>query len=533
MESVAEWKASKSTPSVGKSPISGGLVPVSSWKATRPTTAAVAPKPVTTTDNSLWGMTKNFITGLPDAATTVGKSIGNYITGSVADQWNQGQQQLDQASINKATLPQTFIQRQAQGLEGASGIGTKLTAPLAPIFSAVGKGVEAYINSPYVQKIINDPEYQKFALSPAGETTSKYAENISNAANVAMVALGGIEGVKAIVKGEVPSTFKSTDIEPPGGGPGTGTYPPATIRPDTVVGKPLSVAEWKTAGKPETPIIPSALDKYSGAPINQVKISDIEPTSRGTVKQGTIDSVVKDGVQRPIEIKRNGDKLTVVDGANRLEGARQRGDQSVPSFFQEERPAIEPLKPIETKADTKLKSSVYERMQMENPALEGDVNYDPIKLKEDAGRAVDLIAKDKQKAFNIAMGKETSPEITSTAVNIAMAEKALSEGNTSIYTRLIKNRSLEQTRRGQELVAEKGSVTDNSTSRYVKELISLRLESLGKKYLSDLKDTLKQTNKNKATSVIEKEVAKAEKQIKNKSLKMEDARSLLDALSCV
>ena len=100
-----------------------------------------------------------------------------------------------------------------------------------------------------------------------------------------------------------------------------------------------------------------------------------------------------------------------------------------------------------------------------------------------------MIAESKQKAFDVAMGKETLPDITSTAVNIAMSEKALADGDMRLYGRLVRNRSLEQTRRGQEIVSERGSVTDNSTARYVKELVASRLDALGKNYLSGLKET--------------------------------------------
>ena len=188
----------------------------------------------------------------------------------------------------------------------------------------------------------------------------------------------------------------------------------------------------------------------------------------------------------------------------------------------------------EYKVKTEFQSRVFERLKSENPALEGDLNYDPIKLKEDAGKAVDLIAKDKQKAYDIAMGKEKSGEITSTALNIALAEKALAEGDNALYAKLVTNRSLAQTRRGQELVAEKGSVTDNSTSRYVKELVAGKLDKLGKDYLSDLKDVFKKkSTKERAMNKIDNEVAKLEKNIKNKKVDVKTALSLLEKLTCV
>jgi ppGpp synthetase/RelA/SpoT-type nucleotidyltranferase len=188
-------------------------------------------------------------------------------------------------------------------------------------------------------------------------------------------------------------------------------------------------------------------------------------------------------------------------------------------------------KPVETKNDT-FTSLVFERLKQEHPeSLKGDLEATRVNMETDAKKAVELIATDKQKAFNIAMGAETAKDVTSTSVNIAMAEKALDERNYQLYARLVKNRSLEQTRRGQELVAEKGSVTDNSTSRYVKELISARLEKLGSKYLGELR--VRKTPKARATEAIDAEVKKVEKQIRSKKFTTKDALVLLDKLACV
>jgi len=197
-------------------------------------------------------------------------------------------------------------------------------------------------------------------------------------------------------------------------------------------------------------------------------------------------------------------------------------------------PVASAPKPVETETLKKLSSSVFERMKVENPSIEGSLGYNPLNLEKDARKAVELVSTDKQKAYRIGMGIETSTEVTSTAVNIALAEVALSEGNTSLYSQLIKNRSLEQTRRGQEIVAEKGSISDNNTSRYVKELISARMDSLGKKYLTDLKLALKsnKSNKSSAIGIIDQEVTKQQNSIKNKILDFKEAQSLLDKLTC-
>jgi len=168
--------------------------------------------------------------------------------------------------------------------------------------------------------------------------------------------------------------------------------------------------------------------------------------------------------------------------------------------------------PTQATGTSKFQSKVFERLKAEHPQLQGELSYDPIKLNDQSQKAVELLATDRQKAFDIAMGKEPSREITSTAANIAMAEKALDEGNHDLYAKLIKNRSLAQTRRGQEIVSERGSLSDNSASRYVKELIATRLDNVGKTYLSDLREG-KTTNKEHASRVIDRKVGKLEKDI--------------------
>lgn len=199
------------------------------------------------------------------------------------------------------------------------------------------------------------------------------------------------------------------------------------------------------------------------------------------------------------------------------------------------------LSKINKRSDIKGKSPyassrVFERLQEELPEqLQGELSYTKLNLQKDAEQAVALVAQDKQKAYQIAMGKEAVPEgQTATAINIALAEKALDEGNTELYSKLVVNRSLEQTRRGQEIVAEKGSVTDNSTARYVKELVSSRLEKLGKDYLGDIKESVgKKTRKQKATDILDREAKKVEAKIKSKKLTVTDALDLLNNHLCV
>lgn len=185
------------------------------------------------------------------------------------------------------------------------------------------------------------------------------------------------------------------------------------------------------------------------------------------------------------------------------------------------------------KEDTVLKSKVYDRLKNEIPEnMREEVQYNKVNLEKDIAKAIDTVNKDKNNALDIALGRKAPPEgQTSTSVNIVIAEKALAEGNYKLYADLVKNRSLEQTKRGQEIVAEKGSVTDNSTARYVKELVSLRLDKLGN--LTIRERFGKNSAKEKAMGKIDSEVKIVEEKIKGKKLVMNDALKLLDQLKCI
>jgi hypothetical protein len=188
--------------------------------------------------------------------------------------------------------------------------------------------------------------------------------------------------------------------------------------------------------------------------------------------------------------------------------------------------------PAETPT-TKFTSRVFERLQAERPeVLTGDLLVDRRKINKELSEAADLFIKDKQKLYDIAMNKDSVEGISSTIANITIAEKALDEGNLDLYGKLTRARSIDLTRKGFDIAAERASVSDNSTARYVKELISTRLDSVGRKYLSGLTDK-KTSVKEHATNIIDKKVVKLEETIKNKKLNVKTALELLEELTCL
>ena len=264
-------------------------------------------------------------------------------------------------------------------------------------------------------------------------------------------------------------------------------------------------------------------DKQVGNIVKDLTGANIEKMDMGL-------PIAKDGAKTT----QQGIKITPEIRAKILGEAPEIKKPSGASPFKEEpkKANLPKEKPIEEKKPTPIntdsfKSRVYERMKADNPELTGDVNVNRTNMKEDVSRAVDLIEKDKQKAYSIAMGDEVSSSVTSTSVNIALAEKALAEKDYALYARLVKNRSLEQTRRGVELVAEKGSITDNSTSRYVKELIATRLSKLGDTYLKGIK-----RQKTNISDIIKKETSNLKSKLSSKEFDIKEAQSFLDKLSC-
>lgn len=204
----------------------------------------------------------------------------------------------------------------------------------------------------------------------------------------------------------------------------------------------------------------------------------------------------------------------------------------------ESKPAKKKVPTEVDKKTEKLKSRVYERLQQEQPqSLTDEVTYDAMKLNKDAEAASRLVMEDKDKAYRIAMGMEESTTTTSTAISIALAEQARAEGNIELYNKLTINRSLRQTRLGQELVAEKGSVSDNSLTRYVKQLLHIRLEALGSSWTADIKQKVPGQKKKSAVAramdVIDSEVKEAKSSIKKtKAMDIGEAQKLIDSLKC-
>lgn len=142
---------------------------------------AVAARKASDDANSLPGIVKNTILGLPAA-----------VAGEVTDQWKSGQQQVDQPFIDKGANGSPGLGGAAMGaLNVGSGLATKLTAPLAPVFKPIEQATN-FIGD----KISNIPAVQKFSNSPSGQVTAMLADIVAKGANVAGITIGGLEALR-------------------------------------------------------------------------------------------------------------------------------------------------------------------------------------------------------------------------------------------------------------------------------------------------------------------------------------------------
>lgn len=193
----------------------------------------------------------------------------------------------------------------------------------------------------------------------------------------------------------------------------------------------------------------------------------------------------------------------------------------------------------ETKNETKslpkgVKESTAYKKAKDRMAEEfqEDVTYTPLKISDQMAKAFELYEQDPERAQAIALGLEEPPvDVTDTAISLVVAEKAKEEGNYKVQADTEKARSLRQTRRGQEIVMERGRVNENSPEYFIGQLLARRKELAAKKY-----KPLFAKAKNFTEVLVEKTKEakkKAGKRLKTElEIKAEELDSFLDSITC-
>lgn len=231
---------------------------------------------------------------------------------------------------------------------GAGAIEAGIS-PLAPIFSPIGKGVNAIVD-----KISDIPQVQKFAQSKAGQTTSRIAEDVTNASTIA----GGVAGLKAptsldVARSPIANTFKAgVDKLPPLGG---GSYGARIATPSEAT---VSAKVLKSYDKGVKPLLgskttPAKLNAYKDDVITAVKT--IKENKDNLSYNDTTGDVIKGQTPRTLQEFSDAVEQTKKSVFSEYDAlAKQAGEAGVSI----------PLKPIATELNTVINNKA---LQLTNP----------------------------------------------------------------------------------------------------------------------------------------------------------------------
>lgn len=246
-------------------------------------------------------------------------------------------------------------------------------------------------------------------------------------------------------------------------------------------------------GNLPTPIIKGAFDDYDRwlkrvyGDMNRLNIRLSEDAVRFFQSMTT-------GVLPPPRIKparKPRGKMTRAEKLREQLGLREqdRQEQEAVKFVEE----MEAARPLPDSVDERTvivsnitegepgKSRVYSREVERNidtlqEIADIDLEYNKIKLEEQAQRAAEYVKNNLEDARKIIDGRKAAPEnILDTAIRIAYEQEMLRIGDNAEYLRALKLHSSLQTLRGQEIVAERISTKDIASPTYwINKLVAHR-----------------------------------------------------------
>ena len=249
---------------------------------------------------------------------------------------------------------------------------------------------------------------------------------------------------------------------------------------------------------PESPMNPlyAEYDKWLKAVYNDLNQPSKKPLTTDMVRffQSMTTGTLPDTVLPPVNVDRR-EKKENGEGAPRPEvagndeggenvGVRDEEKTGSPRFARDDGNVY--LPPIATEAKDGKVSAAAERQNRLNKIsglLKEDpqnVFYEPITLEKSAQQAEMLIERDGLDGVRQMIdGEKPMPEnVIRTAVLIAYEQEMLKRGNTAEYLRVLRKHTLEQTRRGQEISAERINQDITNPSYWAKQALLGRKNSL-------------------------------------------------------
>lgn len=186
-------------------------------------------------------------------------------------------------------------------------------------------------------------------------------------------------------------------------------------------------------------------------------------------------------------------------------------------------------KPVDIEG-VQRKSRVYDKVRDQiAEEFREDASYNQMNMGQQAAMAINFANNNPALALDVARGiKPPPPNITDTAIAIAVAEQAKERGDDKLRSELIQRRSLRQTRRGQEIVLER-TVDPDSADYFIKLALKNKLNA-DASWTWDEKGS---PVKRKAVLETAKREAKvARKTIDRKAAKIASAQKIIDSILC-
>lgn len=362
--------------------------------------------------NSFGGKTENFIKGLWPAS-------------GIPEQFQEGVAQI------KSGLPSRFGgtgdispdvkggQRAIQAGEGAlnlgSGIITAISSPFAPALKYLGMGVNAVGGA-----ASNIPAVQRFANTPAGETTARVAGDVANASNIAMGVVGGAEGFRSAVRG---GFLERAGVAKPTEEATAPTEKPQASKPSPAAQRVRQSHEEYARSQGYEPYKPdNELPTIKMGPKGESKLPTIQMEGRSaptrTMREDLRVEPIKETPKPPTRSVEAPARSEVPYSADR---PTSRGNS--------------PLQPVESTGPHRtstLASKVDAKAVAEglHAKVEDLPGYNKTNWDDQGRFATDLVNNEPDKAIRILRGEEEPPaHVLKTAVFTALEQKAIKTGD--------------------------------------------------------------------------------------------------------
>ncbi len=290
---------------------------------------------------------------------------------------------------------------------------------------------------------------------------------------------------------------------------------------------------WKNKGE----VTARAIEQYVAVKEGHSSIYSREGYWSKDIFENQIKPAVEDAIEKHFSKYKTKSQLTdIYNKAHEMKKSEEKPQEEPVKAEIVEKTAK--VKPVETKAEKK-KSKVFQRAieTFNELANVTGQEYDVKNNAEQMAKAEMLFEQNPDIAERIAYGRQKAPEgILSTAVNIYYTQKMLDDKQFDKAEKALRQQSLQQTLRGQEIQIESKRATNlNDPQLFMQDVINKKLDLAGTKLVASKDETIKGEKKSPKRAIAERitqDIKAAETEIEKQQLSNEDFIKILKELSC-